>query len=196
MMPARKVITIKWRILAAVVAIATISLAVFSFAGAPDSPKASVAGFTDATGGLNVAPSRGALAPDFTLINLAGEEVSLSDFRGQPIVINFWASWCGPCRLEMPAIQERYKKYKDEGLVILAVNFDEPVSVVKSFRDELDLTFTLLLDPGAIVQRLYRNRTYPTSFFVDVDGIIQWQHIGVMTERQIDENLVQIGLGP
>lgn len=95
----------------------------------------------------------------------------------------------------MPAIQERYKKYKDDGLFILAVNFDEPASVVKSFRDELDLTFTLLLDPGAIVQKLYRNRTYPTSFFVDVDGIIQWQHIGVMTESQIDENLVQIGLG-
>lgn len=192
----RKVITIKWKILAAVVTIASISLAIFSFAGAPDSPKAAGAGFTDAIGGLEVAPSRGALAPDFTLINLAGEEVSLSDFRGQPIVINFWASWCGPCRLEMPAIQERYMKYKDDGLVILAVNFDESVSVVKSFRDELDLTFTLLLDPGAIVQKLYRNRTYPTSFFVDVDGIIQWQHIGVMTEWQIDENLVQIGLGP
>lgn len=87
-------------------------------------------------------------------------------------------------------------KYKDDGLVILAVNFDESVGVVKSFRDELDLTFTLLLDPGAIVQKLYRNRTYPTSFFVDGDGIIQWQHIGVMTEKQIDENLVQIGLGP
>ena len=195
-MQVRTTISVKWKILAAIITIASISLAVFSFAGTPDSPKAAAAGFTDGTGGLDVAPSRGARAPDFTLINLAGEEVSLSDFRGQPIVINFWASWCGPCRLEMPAIQERYKKYKDDGLVILAVNFDEPVSVVKSFRDELDLTFTLLLDPGAIVQKLYRNRTYPTSFFVDVDDIIQWQHIGVMTERQIDENLARIGLEP
>ncbi len=145
--------------------------------------------------GLEVAPVKGSIAPDFELQNLDGEEVQLSDFRGQPVLINLWATWCGPCRLEMPAIQDRFELYKEEGFVVLAVDFDEPKSVVKEFRDELDLTFEILLDPGASVQNLYRNRNYPSSFFVDETGVIQVHHIGVMTEAQLDENLVKIGVG-
>jgi peroxiredoxin len=143
---------------------------------------------------LEVAPVVGAIPPEFKLFNLEGKEVSLSSFRGQPIVINFWATWCGPCRVEMPAIQSRFEKYKQQGLVILAVDFDEPREVVAGFRDEFGLTFEILLDPGADVQKLYRNRTYPTTFFIDPEGVIQVQHFGPMTEGQIDENLGKIGL--
>jgi peroxiredoxin len=142
------------------------------------------------------APERGAPAPEFALFTPEGEEVKLSEFRGQPVLINFWATWCAPCRIEMPAMQDRFTKYADEGLIILAVDFDEPASDVAAFRDELGLTFSLLLDPGAEIQKLYRVRGYPSSFFVDRDGIIQVQHIGVMTEGQLDENLAQIGLEP
>ena len=144
---------------------------------------------------LETAPEKGALAPDFALKNLDGEVVRLSDFRGQPVLVNLWATWCGPCRLEMPAFEERFQLHEEDGFVVLAVDFDEPAEDVAAFRDELGLTFELLLDPGAEVQQLYRNRTYPSSFFVDREGVIQIQHIGVMTEGQLDGYLAELGLG-
>ena len=144
---------------------------------------------------LEVAPFVGAIPPEFSLFNLNGEEVSLSNFSGQPVVINFWATWCAPCRVEMPAIQSRFEKFKDQGLVVLAVDFDEPSDIVSDFRDEFGLTFEILLDPGAEVQQLYRNRAYPTTFFIDPNGVIQVQHFGPMTEGQMDDNLAKIGLG-
>jgi peroxiredoxin len=93
----------------------------------------------------------------------------------------------------MPAIQSRFEQLKDEGFVVLAVDFDESQQTVDSFRDEVALTFDLLLDPGAEVQKLYRNRSYPASFFIDPQGVIQIQHIGVMTEGQLDRYLEQLG---
>jgi len=143
---------------------------------------------------LEVAPAQGALAPEFTLFSLEGDQVSLADLRGHPVLINFWATWCAPCRIEMPHIQDRFERYADQGFVVLAVDFDEPAGQVEAFRDELGLTFDILLDPGADVQELYRNRSYPTTFFVDEQGVIQVQHIGVMTEGQLDLNLATIGL--
>jgi len=144
---------------------------------------------------LEIAPAQGALAPDFSLFNLEGEQITLSDLRGHPVMINLWATWCAPCRIEMPHIQDRFERYAGEGFLVLAVDFDEPANIVAAFRDELGLTFDILLDPGAEVQELYRNRNYPSTFFVDADGVIQVQHIGLMTEGQLDENLVAIGLG-
>jgi len=143
---------------------------------------------------LEIAPTQGALAPDFSLLNLEGERITLSELRGQPVMINLWATWCAPCRIEMPHIQDRFERYAGEGFLVLAVDFDEPANVVAEFRDELNLTFDLLLDPGAEIQELYRNRNYPSTFFVDENGVIQVQHIGVMTEGQLDENLAAIGL--
>jgi peroxiredoxin len=145
--------------------------------------------------GLKREPVVGALTPGFTLMNLEGEQVNLDDFRGRPVLINLWATWCGPCRIEMPAIQSRFERYQDDGFAVLAVNFDEHQTEVQAFRDEFVLTFQILLDPGAEVQKLYRNRSYPSSFFIDRAGVIQVQHIGVMTEGQLDENLKKIGLG-
>ena len=145
--------------------------------------------------GLKREPVVGALAPGFTLMNLEGEQLNLGDFRGRPVLINLWATWCGPCRIEMPAIQSRFEKYQDDGFAVLAVNFDEQQADIQAFRDEFGLTFQILLDPGAKVQNLYRNRSYPSSFFIDRAGVIQVQHIGAMTEGQLDENLKKTGLG-
>jgi len=133
-------------------------------------------------------------APNFELSLLSGETVQLDDFQGQVVLLNFWATWCGPCRLEMPAFQERSETYSDE-LSVVAVNFDEPQADVQDFVDELGLTFEILLDPGAEIQRLYQVRGYPTSYFIDTEGIVRILHIGVMTDSQLDDYLADLGIG-
>jgi len=141
------------------------------------------------------APMVGYGAPDFTLTNLDGKSVHLRDFRGRVVVINFWATWCEPCRTEMPIFQSAYRVNQPLGLEILAVNFDEPRSEVQEFRDQMFLGFTMLLDPGGVIQRLYRVSGYPTTFFVDREGVIRAQHVGDLNESQLDEYLESVGIG-
>src|SRR5262245_6416761 len=136
----------------------------------------------------------GAPAPDFTLKNLSGNSVTLSNLKGQVVLINFWATWCGPCRVEMPAIQRRYDAFKDQGLAVLAVNFDEPITDVSAFARSLNLTFTVLLDPDGVVNDLYHVGGYPSTFIVDRSGMITKLHIGLMTEKQLDNYLAGLGL--
>jgi peroxiredoxin len=141
------------------------------------------------------APMVGYGAPDFTLTNLDGKSVHLRDFRGRVVVINFWATWCEPCRTEMPIFQSAYRVNQPLGLEILAVNFDEPRSEVQEFRDQMFLGLTMLLDPGGVIQRLYRVSGYPTTFFVDREGVIRAQHVGDLNESQLDEYLESVGIG-
>jgi len=140
-----------------------------------------------------IAPEIGAQAPDFALRDLEGNEVRLSDYRGRTVLLTFWATWCGPCRLEMPTFEGRYQELKDDGFTILGLNFDEPAEDVSAFRDELGLSFPLLLDPGGSVQRLYRVRGYPSSIFVDPQGVVRIVHIGLITEGQLRDYLVELG---
>lgn len=143
---------------------------------------------------LIAAPSVGSPAPDFELNDLEGETWRLSDLRGKVTLINFWATWCAPCRLEMPTIQERADQDPTQ-LAVLAVNFDESPEQVQSFVDELGLRFAVLLDPGAKVQDLYQVRGYPTSFIVDKAGVVRFQHIGILSKEQLDEYLQDLGVG-
>ncbi|MBN1668401.1 MAG: TlpA family protein disulfide reductase [Anaerolineales bacterium] len=136
----------------------------------------------------------GAPAPEFRLETLAGDMVSLVDFHGQIVLLNFWATWCAPCRLEMPDFQERVERYPEE-LVVVAVNYDEDPTAVQAFMDELNLDFVFLLDPGGTVNQQYRVRGYPSSYLIDPQGTVRFQHIGLMTGGQLDEYLVQLGLG-
>jgi peroxiredoxin len=141
------------------------------------------------------APVVGATAPGFALANLGGERVDLRELIGSPLVLNFWATWCEPCRTEMPLLQSYAEAGGSAGLHILAINFDEPESLVRSFVDELGLTFDVLLDPGAYVQDLYRVRGYPTTFFVDARGVIRGHKVGAMEASELEAFLADIGIG-
>lgn len=125
-------------------------------------------------------PREGFLAPDFTLDNLQGEKVTLSDLRGKIVVINLWATWCPPCRAEMPALENAYEQYKDSGLVVLGLNVtnQDSESEVPRFVEEFGLTFPILLDRDGSVSALYELRGLPTTFFVNRAGIIRTVVVG------------------
>jgi len=127
------------------------------------------------TNGRIPAPQEGFLAPDFSLTTMSGETYSLSALRGNVVVVNLWASWCLPCRAEMPAIQRVYEKYKDAGLVVLAVNStsQDNTASVDAFITELGLTFPVVMDYDGKVANLYRLSALPTTFFIGRDGVIR-----------------------
>lgn len=134
-----------------------------------------------AAGAQQVAsPRTGFPAPDFTLDTPAGESISLAGQRGQVVIVNLWASWCLPCRAEMPAIQKVYLANRERGLQVLAVNStyqdSEPAAV--AFAEELGLTFPILLDSDGAVSRRYLLRALPTTFFIDRQGIIRSVVVG------------------
>jgi peroxiredoxin len=145
-------------------------------------------------GAQAAAPSVNAPAPDFELKSLAGERVYLSERRGKPVILNFWATWCAPCVLEMPNIQKYYEKFPGQ-FDVLAVNADESQFDVERFVDDMSLTFDVLLDPGGKVQQLYQIRGYPSSYFVDALGVIRVQHVGLLTEDRLADYLLQVGVG-
>jgi len=132
------------------------------------------------TSGKISAPQQGFLAPDFELKTLEGETVRLSDLRGQAVLINLWATWCPPCRAEMQSIEEVYQEYKDQGLIILAVNMtnQDDYSAVMPFVKAQGLTFPILLDEKGEVGRSYQLQSLPSSYFIRRDGIIHEVVIG------------------
>lgn len=133
--------------------------------------------------GFRSGPSVERKAPDFNLRNLAGETVSLKDFYGRPVLLNFWASWCGPCRAEMPFFQEIYEdeEWQKAGLVILAINLQESRDTVAAFLESNGFTFTVLLDSDGEVGLRYNVRGIPATFFIDGEGVIRDMQIGAFT---------------
>lgn len=132
------------------------------------------------TSGQIPAPQQGFLAPDFELKTPAGEPVKLSELRGQAVLVNLWATWCPPCRDEMPSIEKIYQEYKEQGFTVLAVNMtyqDDPFAVVP-FTEEQGLTFPILLDETAETAEAYQLRSLPSSYFIRRDGIINEVVIG------------------
>ncbi|QUW23997.1 TlpA family protein disulfide reductase [Sporosarcina sp. Marseille-Q4063] len=134
-------------------------------------------------------------APDFELTTLAGETVSLSDYKGKTVILNFWASWCPPCRVEMPFMENYYEENKDsENMEILAVNMTktergggDKIEKVQGFVDEHELTFPILLDDAGEVVKLYQVMAYPTTYIINPDGIITDVVIRALDEELITE---------
>lgn len=129
-------------------------------------------------------------APDFTLPVLSGGTVRLSDLRGRPVLLNFWATWCPACRTELPALQAAYERYGDQ-VAFLAIDVKEPDDTVAKFITKFDLTFPVLLDrDGAVSDQLYRVRGIPTTLILAPDGSVSARHIGPLTEADIDRYLI------
>ena len=139
-------------------------------------------------------PFVGALAPEFTLPEAnSSEPVTLSDFSGQPVVVHFWATWCGYCEEEFAYLQEAFETHRTSGLVILAIDYEDQREDVIEYGQAHDLTFTLLLDKnGQITDDRYRVDGFPTSFFIFPDGTISFIQIGTMTPEELDEQLIRI----
>ena len=131
-------------------------------------------------------PEVGSPAPDFTLPTLDGQTVKLSDFKGQPVFINFWATWCPPCLSEMPHIQAVFDDEASKGLVVLAVNVGEEQSTARHFIEQQGYTFPIALDVDGSIGEKYRVRAYPTSLFIDPEGVIRSIKVGsFQSEAQI-----------
>ena len=118
------------------------------------------------------------LAPDFTLHSVAGANLRLQEQRGQVVMLNFWASWCGPCRQEMPQLDRLYEKYHAAGFQLLGVNVDENVRNATGVSSKLGLHFPVLLDTEKKVSRLYDLSTMPSTVLIDRDGRVRYIHRG------------------
>lgn len=137
-------------------------------------------------------PKVGALAQDFQLNKPDGSSVKLNEFKGKPVLLNFWATWCLPCRYEMPEIAAAYKQHQKEGLVILGVNLQEDAATIKKYSEENGYEWPMLLDPASHLKNSYNVVGYPTSIFIDRQGIIQAIYIGGMEGPTLTQQLTKI----
>ncbi len=132
-------------------------------------------------------------APEFTLIALDGTEVTLRDFEGKVLFLNFWATWCSPCRQEIPGFLEIYDKYKDEGLEILGVSLDRQGSdVVKPFAEKMKITYPLAMANNEIMQAYQPGQYIPATIIIDREGNIHNKHVGYMDKTQVEKMFLEL----
>jgi cytochrome c biogenesis protein CcmG/thiol:disulfide interchange protein DsbE len=136
---------------------------------------------------IPVGSAPGQLAFDFSLDDTSGQRIKLSDLRGHPVVINFWASWCPPCRQELPALQSAYQRFRDQGVILLGVDVRESAEAVKNFAPQFGLTFPLLLDQDGALSERFQVRGIPTTVLLDAEGIVRARHVGPLTEDKFAE---------
>jgi len=172
---------------AAVVAALAVIAGVLAFSGALGSqaPSASVI-----VVGRN--PLIGQPAPDFTLQTIDGQTVSLASLRGRPVIVNFWASWCGPCRQEFPLLVTAYQKYSSDGLQILGVIHDDGPQTATSFAQSYGATWPLLPDPNETAWTAFKNSLVPVSYYIDRDGIVRAVSYGPPPSNDIDAVIAKI----
>jgi peroxiredoxin len=134
----------------------------------------------------------GSSAPDFTLVGLDGKKHQLSDYKGKTVVVNFWGTFCPPCKDEMPAIQHQFDKRDPQKVEFLALNLGESKITVQSFIDQYKITFPILLDDREETRKRYGVMQYPTTFFISPDGKIANIRIGEMDEAFIEQTIASI----
>ncbi|GAA4709395.1 thiol-disulfide oxidoreductase ResA [Brevibacillus fulvus] len=131
-------------------------------------------------------------APNFSLQQLNGSNVKLTDLRGKGVVLNFWGTWCEPCKTEMPALQKQYEALKDKGLVVVGVNIGETEVAVDPFVKSLGVQFPILMDRKSDVTKLYKIGQIPASYFIDEDGVVRDIFVGQMSEEFIADKVAKI----
>ena len=137
--------------------------------------------------GFDVGLKPGDLAPDFEFSSFEGERLRLSDFRGRPVMVNFWATWCPPCRTEMPAIDEAVRRYAEDDVAVLAINRGERFIPARDWVEEQGIDFTAFgYDPEQSIFRQYEGIGMPTSFFIDAQGVITEVVTGPLRESDLD----------
>ncbi len=138
------------------------------------------------------APRVGYLAPDFEIKDYQGQTIKLSDYRGQPVLINFWATWCPPCRAEMPEIEAAYRKFKKDGMVVLGVDAREDNASVRKYVEDNGYSWSMPMDYQGNLIASYGVAAFPTSFFIDRQGFIRATQVGGMDKKGLDERLSKI----
>ena len=141
----------------------------------------------------NVSPYVGHTAPDFELTNLKGQSIRLGDFRGRPVLINFWATWCSYCLQELPVIEKYYERYASE-INVLAIEVGDSLTDVRSIVTQYGFTFLVLRDPDSDVFQQYRLDSFPVTFVLDTEGTVVIKHQGYMSENKLVEYLDKVGL--
>lgn len=132
-------------------------------------------------------------APELTLTDIEGISRSLADYRGQVVLVNLWATWCPPCKAEMPVIESFYKKYKDQGFTVVAINDGDPTNDVLQFVRDYKLTFPVWLDPTYIAtEQAFKSLNLPTSYVIDRNGIVQLQWMGSISRKMLDQHLIPL----
>ncbi|MNO22599.1 Thiol-disulfide oxidoreductase ResA [compost metagenome] len=165
-----------------------------------DERQASLAGSEQVIEGMDMSSltigiNQGNIAPDFELNTPDGESLKLSDFRGQKVIVNMWATWCPPCRVEMPDMQKFYEKYKDDNATIIAVNMtssEKSLDSIPNFLDEFGITFPVALDEQNKVGEIYQVYALPTSLIIDSQGIIQQKVTGPMNYEMMEKFVSEI----
>lgn len=138
------------------------------------------------------APELGDPALEFKLLGLDGEVHRLSEYKGKTVVLNFWGTYCPPCKDEMPAMQNQYEKWKDAGVTFIGVNMGESEVTARSFVEQVGVTFPILLDKTEEVRKSYRVIQFPTTFFLDPEGKVRHIKIGEMDEPFMERTLSAI----
>jgi peroxiredoxin len=141
---------------------------------------------------LNTGLKPGSMAPDFTLNTLEGKQISFKEYRGKKVILNFWATWCPPCREEMPEMQKFYQDYKQKDVEILAVNLEYSETKPEKIRDfvkEYELEFPIPLDEKNTTGKQFRAVSIPTSYFIDEEGTITKMHIGPMDYEFMEDEI-------
>jgi peroxiredoxin len=149
----------------------------------------------DKTVKVNTGIEEGNLAPDFELTTLDGKQVRLSDYRGKKVILNFWATWCPPCKEEVPDLEKFYSTYKDKGIVILGVNLtqaEKNQSAIKAFVKSYGITYTIPLDVKSLISGIYQVSAIPTSYIIDSRGIISKKVVGPMDFKTMKSILANI----
>lgn len=126
-------------------------------------------------------------APDLTLQDLDGNQVSLSDYRGEVILLNNWATWCPPCKEEMPEFNQYYNSYKDQGFQVIAVEAGDPEQQVRAFVEETGIDFIILLDPENLSLKTYQNQSLPNSFVIDREGNLRLAWTGAINLATLEQ---------